>query len=142
MQYRSFMVPEAGKWTMGGYQADIHAPNVHTGIVYGERFRGILAKRGERAAVRSDHRPVVTEQFASADELKNEIKEGWNDYKIVCVGNKASQYINGKLMSELVDEDEEMRRADGLLGMQLHVGEPMKVQFKDIKLKDLSKKDK
>ena len=47
IQYRSWEEPEkAGKWVVGGYQADMIGEGPWNGILYGERFRGILAKRG------------------------------------------------------------------------------------------------
>jgi hypothetical protein len=38
-------------------------------------------------------------------------------------------------MTVLVDDDEANRRTDGLLGVQVHVGPPMKVEFRNIRLK-------
>jgi hypothetical protein len=38
-------------------------------------------------------------------------------------------------MSEVIDNDEKTRRADGLLAFQVHQGPPMKVYFKNIVLK-------
>ncbi len=35
------------KWVIGGYQADFEAGDTYSGILYGERYRGILALRGE-----------------------------------------------------------------------------------------------
>lgn len=46
-------------------------------------------------------------------------------------------YINGTLTASVTDDDREMRRRGGLLALQLHAGPPMKVQFRNIKLKRL-----
>jgi hypothetical protein len=40
-------------------------------------------------------------------------------------------------MCEMTDEDKEMRRKDGIIALQLHAGPPMKVQFRNIRLKIL-----
>ena len=40
-------------------------------------------------------------------------------------------------MSGLVDEDEQGRALEGLLGLQIHVGPPMKLQFKNLLFKKL-----
>jgi hypothetical protein len=40
-------------------------------------------------------------------------------------------------MSEVHDEDTKNRMLKGLLGMQMHVGPPMQVMFKNIQLKKL-----
>ena len=46
IQYRSFEVPDQ-QWAIGGYQGDLEAGDRYSGILYGERFRGILADRGQ-----------------------------------------------------------------------------------------------
>jgi hypothetical protein len=38
-------------------------------------------------------------------------------------------------MCQVVDDDEANRRMDGLLGVQVHVGPPMKVEYRDVRLK-------
>ena len=49
IQYRSFKrEPAADRWRIGGYQADLDFPKGWAGTNYGEDFRGILAKRGEK----------------------------------------------------------------------------------------------
>ena len=40
-------------------------------------------------------------------------------------------------MSDVTDNDTVNQKLKGLLGMQVHVGPPMKVEFKDIRLKAL-----
>jgi type 1 glutamine amidotransferase len=144
VQYRSWEEPgPANKWVMGGYQADMDAGNGYTGIIYGERFRGILVGRGQKTVIGDDHKPKVAETFANGDELKKVIKkEDWNQYRIVAQGFHFTQYINGQKMSEVVDEDQQARRASGLIGLQLHAGPPMKVQFRNIRIKKLSADDK
>ncbi|MBQ2820487.1 MAG: DUF1080 domain-containing protein [Thermoguttaceae bacterium] len=133
IQYRAFMNP--GKpWSMGGYQADI-AGKPHMGIVYGEGYRGILAQRGQQTTIGQNGRPVVTGSVGDSEEILSHIDlNGWNTYRIVAKGNVCSQYINGVKVSEVIDEDD-IARASGLLGFQMHVGPAMKVQFKNIFLK-------
>ncbi len=46
--------------------------------------------------------------------------------------------INDRLMSVAVDDDATNRRFAGLLGVQVHVGPPMKVEFRNIRLKQLT----
>lgn len=143
IQYRSFEKPdEWGRWVAGGYQADIEATSKYTGIMYGERYRGILAQRGQRAVVGDDHKPKVVGSVGEPDELKKAIRSGdWNEYHIVARGYTFRHYINGKLMSETIDEDKAQRRRGGILGFQLHAGPPMKVQFRNIRLKRLPMED-
>ncbi|HUU22333.1 MAG TPA: ThuA domain-containing protein, partial [Phycisphaerae bacterium] len=62
----------------------------------------------------------------------------WNDYRIVAQGFHFTHTINGQKMSECIDEDKEVRREDGLVALQLHAGPPMKVQFRNIRIKKLA----
>jgi len=139
IQFRSFEdVEKYGKWVIGGYQADI-AENVRfDGILYGEKFRGILAHRGDKTVIGTDHKPKVVGKVGDSDELLKAFKRGeWNTYHIVAKGNKLTHSVNGVTMVEVVDDDVEMRRADGLIALQLHAGPPMKVEFRNIQLKEL-----
>ncbi|QDU78488.1 Trehalose utilization [Polystyrenella longa] len=139
IQYRSFEVPDQ-KWVVGGYQADMEVGDMYSGINYGERFRGILALRGQATVIGDDHKPTVVEEFAKTEDLQKEIKkEDWNHYRIVAKDFNFVHYINGVRMSEVTDNDVEQRREKGVLALQLHAGPPMKVQFKNIKLKKLPK---
>ena len=144
IQYRSWEDPEKwGKWVIGGYQADIESGVRYTGILYGERYRGILALRGQKTVIGDDHKPKVVEQFADAAALQSAIQQNdWNQYRIVAKGFHFIHEINGQKMVEVTDEDQEMRRASGLLALQVHVGPPMKVQFRNIRLKRLQPAEK
>jgi hypothetical protein len=142
IQYRSFEVPDK-KWSIGGYQADFEAKDTYSGILYGERFRGILAGRGQLTELtRRDgkfNKTVVT-QFADSAEIQKSIKkEDWNNYKIIASGHRFQHFINDIKTSECVDNDLEQRRASGVLALQIHVGPPMIVQFRNIRLKKTAK---
>ena len=139
VQYRSFELPE-GKWRLGGYQTDFEAKDKYSGILYGEKFRGILALRGESTELTTkDGKMVKTqiEQFGNTDEIQTKIKkEDWNSYKVIANGNRFQHFINDTKTSECLYNDDE-RRATGLLGLQIHVGPPMTVQFRKIRIKKL-----
>lgn len=140
IQYRSFEVPDK-KWSIGGYQADFEAGDRYSGILYGERFRGILAERGQQTELtRRNGKFVKTvfDTFAKSEDLQKSIrKEDWNDYRIVASGFRFQHFINGNKTIECVDNDLEQRRASGLLALQIHVGPAMVVQFRNIRLKKL-----
>jgi hypothetical protein len=135
VQYRSFEVPDQ-KWVVGGYQADCDGDRKYTGAIYGEKFRGLLALRGQKTVVGENHKPKVVGSVGDPDELKSHIKtDDWNHYHIIAKGFHFVQKINGVTMSEMTDEDAAQRRASGILALQLHAGPPMKVQFRNIRLK-------
>ncbi len=140
VQVRSF--PLEDPFTVGGYQADIDADNKWTGTCYGEKFRGILAKRGQKVVIGEEGKPGQVEEIGDPDELAEAVKPGeWNEYRIVAKGYVIEQFINGVKMSEVVDEDLDTRRRGGLLAFQLHKGSPMKVSFRNVRLKRLPLED-
>jgi hypothetical protein len=134
VQIRSWEGP--AKWQVSGYQPDMDWKNEYTGICYGENFRGILAARGQKTVIGKDHKPKVVEQFATSAELAKLIKlHDWNEYDITARGNHITEKINGHLMCEVTDEDTKARK-DGVIALQIHAGEPMKVQFRNVRLKE------
>lgn len=136
VQYRSEPV-ENVPFGLKGYQADIDGDNVYTGQNYEERGRGFLAKRGEKVVLENGKEPKVTSMIANGDSLKAFIKqEGWNQIRIVAKGNHLMHYINGKLMSDVTDNDTEKRKANGLIGLQAHAGFIMKVEYRNIFIKE------
>jgi len=133
IQYRS---KDLGDSVVGGYQGDFEAGTTYSGILYEEKGRGILAKRGERVAIAADGTKTMGEPIGKTEDLQKVIKPGeWNEFRIVAKGPKLQHFINGQLMSETVDEQEGKRAAEGILALQLHQGPPMKVEFKDIRVK-------
>jgi hypothetical protein len=144
IQYRSFK--KAGNqdgWRIGGYQADFESGDRYSGICYGEAFRGILSLRGQKTTLSLNDKGKLqkkSETFGDTNEIGKAVKKKeWNSYRIVADGFHFTHYINGVKTTELIDNDEKSRRADGLLALQLHAGPPMNVQFKNIKVKHLKK---
>ncbi|MPZ17857.1 MAG: DUF1080 domain-containing protein [Luteitalea sp.] len=142
IQIRSAQVPaggDVGKWVLAGYQADIDFENAYTGMIYEERGRGFLARRGQAVYVPAGEgaRPrIVGNLERSADELKAIIKTSdWNHVHIIARANMIVQIVNGQVTSLLVDDDAENRSLGGLIGFQMHSGDPMKVEFRNIYLK-------
>jgi len=139
IQYRAFRKQDWPRWVVGGYQADIDAGNRYTGALYGERFRGMLAERGEKTVIGPDHKRHVVGSVGDRDELAKVIKKGqWNEYHVIARGFEFIHKINGHVMIHTVDKDKQMRRRSGLLAFQLHRGPPMKVQFRNIRLKHIT----
>jgi Domain of Unknown Function (DUF1080) len=135
IQYRSVELPEI-RWAMKGYQADIDAAQQYTGQIYEERGRGFLALRGQSVSIEKGGKPVVLGSLGNEAELKAAIHpQEWNEYSIVARGNVITQILNGRVMSMLIDDDTANRRMDGLIGIQLHAGEPMKIEMRNIRLR-------
>ena len=140
IQYRSHEIEEV-PWGIGGYQADFAADDWIPGICYEERGRGILARQGQKVRIAPDGTIEVTEKFAEEADVQKAIKPGeWNEYEIIVQGNHLIHKINGQVTSEVVDDQPEKGATKGLIAFQLHVGPPMKVEIKDIRLKRLDTK--
>lgn len=149
IQYRSEMV-EGVPNGLKGYQMDIDGANTYTGQNYEERKRCIIAFRGQQVTLPAVTGSVqdlaknnvwsaskVTASLGSADSLKSSINSGWNTCRIVAKGNHLQHYINNVLMCDVTDDDAANRKASGLIGLQLHAGHIMKVEFRNIRLKTL-----
>ena len=52
-------------------------------------------------------------------------------------GNLLIHSLNGHLMSIVVDDDAPKRTREGLIGVQVHVGPPMKVEYRNFRLKSV-----
>ena len=152
INYRSIQLTDVPN-ALKGYQADIDGANRYTGQNYEERARTTLAYRGEIVTVEKFdaaealknyqknnawlHRKV-TGSLGTSDALQTKINsENWNTCRIVAKGNRLQHYINDILMSDVTDLDEVNGKRDGLLGVQVHVGPPMKVEYRNIMLKNL-----
>lgn len=157
INYRSEVFPDVPH-ALRGYQADIDGKNNYTGQNYEERGRTTLAYRGEIATIHSQDDPSdpasfraavknnawtnrdVTGSLGSADSLTSAIRTGseWNSCRIVARGNRLQHYINDILMSDVTDDDTVNRKMSGLLGVQVHVGPPMTVEYRNILLKQFN----
>lgn len=156
INYRSEELLPDLPFAMRGYQADIDGANQYTGQNYEERGRSTLAYRGEvstiteqnptatRESLRSFSKGnnwtarVVTEKLADAETLKSKIKsDDWNEIHIIAKGNRLQHYVNGTLMCDVTDMDVVNGRTSGYIGVQVHVGPPMKVAYRNIRIKNL-----
>src|ERR1035437_11090884 len=137
IQYRSKVVDPVN-WVVGGYQADMEAGPTYTGILYEERFRGIMAQRGEKVVWDKDDKKQVVGSVGDAAAIEASLKKGdWNDYVIIAQGNHLQQFVNGKQTIDVTDECEAKRAMSGVLALQLHAGPPMMAQFKNLRIKRL-----
>ena len=136
INYRSVEIGGT-KWLLRGYQADIDGANKYTGQNYEERGRTFLAMRGQITHIDSTG-PTVIASLGSADDLKAFIHPNdWNQYHLIIRGNLLIHILNGHVMSEVIDDDTASQKFEGLIGVQVHVGPPMKIEFRSILLKPL-----
>ena len=140
IQYRS---KDLGEWRVGGYQAEVENSPGKVGFLYDERGRASLVGVGDFVVVDESGNKNVVGKVADKDEL---IKHGyykekdWNEYHIIAQGNHIVQYLNGYQTIELIDKDPKGGAREGIFALQIHVGPPMVVEFKDIRIKQLDTK--
>lgn len=144
VNYRSVEI-DTLRYALKGYQADIDGQDKygdgfprHTGQNYEERGRTFLALRGQRVTLETRQKPKVIDTLGSREDLLKSIKlNDWNELHIVAKGNNLKHYINGRLMSEVTDNDLVNRKMSGLIGVQVHVGPPMKIEYRNFRLKKI-----
>ena len=143
IQYRSHRLPDNGpnKWRVGGYQADCEAGTTYPGILYEEGGRAILVKRGEKLHIDADGKKESSEIEPKTESDKAAKEKGeWNDYTVIANGTHIVQILNGHTTVDLIDEQKNKAgsaASEGILALQLHAGKPMKIEFKDVKIKIL-----
>jgi len=140
IQYRS---KDLGEWRVGGYQAEVENAPGKVGFLYDERGRAGLVNVGELVVIDETGKKNAVGKVADKDEL---VKTGyykekdWNEYYIIAQGNHIVQYLNGYQTIELIDNDPKGGAREGIFALQIHVGPPMVVEFKDILVKHLEPK--
>jgi hypothetical protein len=131
-------MPEVAKWVLKGYQADIDYNNQYTGMLYEERGRMFLARRGQFGYVGPNQPAGLLGALEDGTALQAHIKQGdWNQFHVIARGNVLIHVLNGRVTALFLDDDVTNRAMKGLLGLQLHMGPPMKVEFRNIWLKTL-----
>jgi hypothetical protein len=143
IQYRSKHITEGkvrNKWVVRGYQHEIRNevgfPNV-SGFIYGEGIgRGRICLLGEKAVIKDGKKEVVETLIDEAGYKKLFKLDDWNDVRIVAKGKHIQHYMNGRLVLDFTDSDEQAL-TEGVLALQLHAGKPMWAEFKNVRIKEL-----
>ncbi len=139
INYRSVVVPDAvtpsNRYAMRGYQCDIDGRNRYTGNNYEEKGRLFLAVRGQVTHVTGKRKPVVLSTLGDDKDLLASIRPEWNSVHLIVRGNVLSHCINGRLMATVIDDDPEGRKMTGRIGVQVHVGGPMRVDYRNWRIK-------
>ncbi len=81
--------------------------------------------------------PVEAEEEKGVKGVKNLLKiDDWNKMKIVAVGPKYDVWLNGKHVMTYTSDD---AKKEGPIGLQLHGGKVMTIDFRTLKVKELAK---
>jgi len=140
INYRSVVVPDpvtpTNRFAMRGYQCDIDGRNRYTGNNYEEKGRLFLAERGEITHVTGTRKPIVLSRIGDNQEMAQLIHDGWNSIHLIVRGNMMIHNINGRAMSVTIDDDPS-RMQKGLVGVQVHVGPPMRVDYRKWRIRHI-----
>jgi hypothetical protein len=82
-------------------------------------------------------KPIILSSLGEAKDLAAFLTPDWNAVHLIVRGNTLIHNINGHTMSVVIDDDPQGRTFEGLLGVQVHVGPPMKVEYRNFRLKTL-----
>ena len=134
LQYRGKSRADIGLDVVTGYQCDVVA-NVpkYNGMLYEERGRRILSHTGEKVVIDGKGHPWVVGEMP----VKEFAADQWHDYRVQVRGNHHQHWIDGHQTADLIDLDEAGRALEGVLAVQVHVGPPMVIQYKEFKIKHL-----
>ncbi len=139
INYRSVIVPDPvtpkNQFAMRGYQCDLDGEKRYPGNNYEEKGRRFLAVRGQVSHVVGGRPPILLSSFGDPNELATNVTDDWNSVHLIVRGHTLIHIINGHLMSVVIDDDAPNRPVDGLIGVQVHMGPPMKVEYRSIRLK-------
>jgi hypothetical protein len=101
---------------VSGWQVEVAPPNHDTGGIYESYGRGWLVQ--------------------IPDEKENILKMGeWNTMKIRAVGGHITTWLNGVQMVDI--NDEKIAEGKGAIALQIHSGGGIKVEWKNLKVKEL-----
>ncbi|GEP42931.1 family 16 glycoside hydrolase [Brevifollis gellanilyticus] len=132
IQYRSSENADK-KWSIRGYQCDIHPNAPYRAMMYEEGGRGIVSQNGQSVVID----PAGVKWLAGEhDPVEVDIAE-WHEYTVTAKGNHLVHQIDGKTTMELTDFEEAKRAFEGLIAFQIHRGPAMEVHIKDVVLKEL-----
>jgi Domain of Unknown Function (DUF1080) len=147
IQYRSRHITDGvkNKWVVRGYQHELRNevdfPNV-SGFIYDEGGkRGRICLIGEKGSWETDGKKTASANLIDQEGWKKLFKlDDWNDVVIIGKGKNIQHYMNGKLVLDFTDNHPELALKEGVIALQLHAGKPMWAEFKNIRIRDLSKK--
>jgi len=134
LNYRSKHRPDLGEAVVTGYQCDVVPGRAdYNGMLYEERGRRILAHTGEKVIIDTEGQPWVVDKLPIKEFLADE----WHEYRVLVQGNHHQHWIDGHQTVDVIDLDEKNRALEGILGVQVHVGPAMQIQYRDFFLKHL-----
>jgi hypothetical protein len=120
IHFRSEQLPGPG-WIVSGLQAD--ASDAGDKSAWGNYYE----ERGRSRTMMK----TPDEGWLKAKSVLR--KQDWNTYEVLAEGEHIRLTFNGVVTIDT----QEKQRLDGIIALQLHAGEEMRVEFRDLKIKAL-----
>ncbi len=119
IQFRSKRVP--GSTEVSGYQADV-------GTAWDRPVWGALYDESRRRKMLAEPDPELAKRLVKTDQ--------WNEIRVVCRGPKIQIFLNGEKTVDYTEEDDAIPR-HGVIGLQIHSGEPSEAWYRNIRIRQL-----
>ena len=117
-----------------GYQADMNGGGNYVGFLYHPK-QHLIGARGSDVTIDAAGKKTV-KRFADGKALQDLYRvEQWNDMRVKVEGRTITVWVNGVRTTSVVDPREAFFPAKGHIALQLHQGPPMKVEFRNLRLK-------
>ena len=117
-----------------GYQADMNGGGNYVGFLYHPK-QHLIGARGADVVIDAAGKKTV-KRFADGKALQDLYRvEQWNDMRVKVEGRAITVWINGVRTTSVVDPREAFFPEKGHIALQLHQGPPMKVEFRNLRLR-------
>ena len=117
VQIRSVRV--AGSTEVKGYQVDA-----------GQHYWGRLYDESRR-------RKILTE-LPEGFSIERDVRQGdWNRYRVIAEDGRIRIWLNGIMVADYTEEDEQIAKQTGFIALQIHSGPPTEIRYRDIRIREL-----
>lgn len=124
-----------------GYHVDLGHVGIGPQVLGAWDFHGtprgsVLVVRGQRVVIdESGHKHFT--KIDGALTPQDIHARDWNEVHVFVRGHRLYFTVNGKMASEVTDNEATKRIDRGIIGLQLHSGRPMTIEFRDVRVKQL-----
>jgi len=122
-----------------GYQAEVDgAERRWSGGLYDEGRRGWLwpSQTGRTKDAKALANEATSKAHFATEKVKNALKrDGWNKYRITCIGHKIKIQVNGVTTTEFEDEMD----AKGPIGIQHHGEKGQIYRFRNLRIHEIKR---
>ncbi len=117
-----------------GYQADLNGDGGIVGFIYHPR-QFLIGERGADVEIDANGKKQV-KRFADGKALQKVCRVGdWNSMRVKVEGRTMTVWINDVRTTSVTDPRPEFLPAKGQIALQLHQGPPMKVEFRNLRIR-------